>query len=196
MDLSNFALLGVQPGLEKEDGLVSSRGHIQLKLFNNFMSSSASCFVPHSWNISVAPCTYPQLFHIGKISGKATKDVSGNKDRVAVHSIDWTGLNMLKQNVAVAKPQGTASPQKCSHPDHAAPPSDNPSTLGSSSHPVLSLKDLAEVLCDGHACCMGESLTNRSFNDILISEIPSSYIPVIDTWGLCLPVFNTSLRSA
>lgn len=63
---------------ERGWGLVSSRGHIQLKLFNNFMSSSSSCFVPHSWNISVAPCTYPQLFYIGKISGIATKDVSGN----------------------------------------------------------------------------------------------------------------------
>lgn len=99
---------------------------------------------------------------------------------MAVCGIDWTGLNMLKQNVAAAKPQGTASPQKCSHTGHAIPHSDNPSTLGSSSHPVLSLKDLTEVLCDGHACCIWESLTTRSFNDILISEIPSSYIPVTD----------------
>lgn len=123
-------------------------------LFNNFVSSSASCFVPHSGNISVAPCTYPQLFHTGKISGIATKDASGSKDRVAVCGIDWTGLNMLKQNVAAVKPQGTASPQKCSHTGHAVPHSDNPSTLGSSSYPFLSLKDLTEVLCDGHACCI------------------------------------------
>lgn len=57
--------------------------------------------------------------------------MSGNTDRVAVSGTDWTGLNMLNQNAAVAKPQGTASPQKCSHTDHAISHSDNLSTLGS-----------------------------------------------------------------
>lgn len=57
--------------------------------------------------------------------------MSGNTDRVAVSGTDWTGLNMLKQNAAVAKPQGTASPQKCSHTGHAISHSDNLSTLGS-----------------------------------------------------------------
>lgn len=184
----NFALFRVEPDLDKDEGLVSNRGHMQLKWFNNLLSSSAPCFVPYSWNISLAPCTYPQLFHMGKISGKATKDVFGNKDRVVVRGTDWTGLNMLKQNEAAAiKPQGTASPQKCSRTGHDIPHSDNPSTLGSSSHPVLPLKDLTEALCDGHACCIWKPLTTRSFSDVLISEIPSSYIPVMDTWGLCLP---------
>lgn len=60
--------------------------------------------------------------------------------------------------------------------------------VNSTCHPVLWLKDLNEVLCDEYACCIWESLATRCFNVLgLNSEIPSSYMPFMSIWGLCLP---------